>query len=252
MLLIVFATCQGEFVYNNWLKNHEYFKKYRYVYIKNYDKKEYDLNLFRDCDFLIYQPVENIIENIIKSLKPSCKKICIPFVYVDLWPIYEEMGKYVGGEFINKLKNKNYSLNQILKLYDNCELDFEMEKRFNYCIQYLKNKEDKYADIKVSNFIILHYKDIRLFDTQNHFNGILGAYIAKEICRILNIYIPNINEFVEYDKHIIPLFWKDSFYMKKELELEYVMKNEGNDHYRNLIINLYNCPELIKNKYILY
>lgn len=257
--MIIFSTCQGEFIYNNWLKYHDYFKQFKYIYIKNYDQLNYDLNLFKDCDLFIYQPVEKIIDDILKSLKKSYIIVCFPFVYVDLWPIYEEIGKYgknegiyIGGEIIAKYKNNNYSLDRILKLYDNGDLNFEMEKRFNYCIQHLKNKEDKYADIFVSDFIILHYKNHRLFDTNNHFNGILGAYIFKAICRFLNLHIHDINEFLESDKHIIPLFFNDSFYMKKELELEYIMNDKGKDHYRNLIIRLYNHPELIKYKYNFY
>jgi len=249
-MLLLYTTCQGEFIYNNWLKEHPFFSEYKYMHFPNYINKDQIFNLkeIYDCDIFIYQPTEKYTtgdRNILSLLKPSCIKICIPYMYIELWPFYEEDGYYVGGEIIQNYKNQGYELNDILNLYDNGKLFFDLQNRFNNSIQYLKSKETKYCNIFASDFIIKYYKKYRLFNTQNHITGVLGCYLANEICKFLNIEEINISEFSQ--THLgIGNRWKDTPYMG-ELEIEYLI-DEGYDYYKNLIIFIFDNPDKIKIK----
>lgn len=252
MLILLYTTCQGEFIYNNWLKKHSFFEHYDYKHFPNYVNKDaiYNTSEIRECDIFIYQPTEKYTtgeKNILQLLKPSCVKICIPYMYIELWPFYEEDGKYVGGDIIQKYKENGYHLNYILNQYDNGLLKFDLENRFKKSIEYLKFKEDKYCDIKVSDFITTHYKDYRLFNTQNHITGIIGAYVANEIFILLKIEPLDISIFTE-ENISIGVKWEDSYYMKSELGLKFSQIKEGYDYYRDLIIKLYNDPLKIKIK----
>jgi hypothetical protein len=252
MLILFYTTCQGEFIYNNWLKKMEFFKNYDYKHFPNFLNKDYiyHTNEIRECDIFIYQPTEKYTtgeNNILLLLKPTCIKICIPYMYIELWPIFEEDGKYVGGEIIQKYKDDGYDLNSILEKYDNGNLFFDLENRFEKSIKYLKSKEEKYCDIKVSDFICINYKKYRLFNTQNHITGIIGAYIAYKICDFLEIQAFDIDIFTQ-DYLNIGQKWEDSFYMKSELNLKFTKINEGYSYYRDLIIKIYNDPTIIKIK----
>jgi hypothetical protein len=117
----------------------------------------------------------------------------------------------------------------------------------------MKINEDNYCDIKISDFILKNYKKYRLFDTQNHPNGIIISYIAKEICRILNVdFFPDIDIFSQENIHVMSLSWYDSIYMKKELDLQYIghdINDDSKNHYRDLIVKIFNNVSLIKYKY---
>jgi len=245
MNIVIFTNCQGNFIFQNWLKNLPYFKNAVVKYIINYGEPVSRSYLFSTCDLIIYQPTK-IIDKYIQLLKPDCIKICIPVVYAEIFCIYEESNKFVGGETLEKYSN--LTLEDILYLYDNGKYDFELSKRFAKSMEYLKEKE-KLCDIKVSDMILQNYKHIRLFDTQNHPNGIICAYMAKEICKFLKINQPEIDEMTQGNIRVTPLYWKDSYYAKRELNLTFI--NEDNhDHYRNMLIHLYKNPDLIKKKYL--
>lgn len=93
-------------------------------------------------------------------------------------------------------------LNDILDKYDNNEIDFYFEERFDICIKSLKEKE-KDCSIKPSNFILDNYKDKRLFVTQNHLTDYFTTWICNEILNILNLdtlIINNVmNDIIEHD-----------------------------------------------------
>ena len=196
-------------------------------------------------DIFIYQPTKSS-DAYIKLLNPQCIKVCIPVIYADIFCIYEEGDKYICGDSLDKYRN--LSLDEVLTLYDNGEYDFELKKRFELSMQYLIERE-KLCDIKVSDFILKNYRTFRLFETQNHPNGIVGSYIAKEICRFLQTDIPCIDEYTQGNIHLQPLECKDSFYAKRELQLEFI-KEDNSDHYRKILIYLYNNPDMIKRKYV--
>ena len=257
MSIVLFTNCQGPVIYNNYLRHLDFFTKHKLIWVPNYVTPITieDKNHISDSDIFIYQPVNNYTVNVnaeddlVSLLKPSCIKICFPSLYIDMWPLYEEGGLYCGGNVINDYINMGYSIDKILHMYNNKEICFDLHNRINKSLQYLKNKEDNYCNIKVSNFIYANYKTHKLFDTQNHPNGIIMSYVAKEISKFLNVEFPDIDFFLQKDVHVISLQWPDSLYMKTELELEFII-DDNQEHYRNLIIMLYNNTSLIKYKYL--
>ena len=86
--------------------------------------------------------------------------------------------------------NLNLELSNILQLINGL-IDFYFEERMNVCMELLKEK-DEICDIKVSDFILEHYKDKRLFVTQNHLTPYFNIWITNQILERLNIpLIPN-------------------------------------------------------------
>ena len=258
MNILIYSNCQGQFIYN-WLKDLPYFKDANMTYIANYDItfSEKNIKPFTECDLILYQPVgihngirntEDISSGVLKYLKDNCIKICFPSLYTDMWCIYEDTGVYIGGEVIDKYRHLN--IQQILELYDNNLFDFNLKDRFNKSIEYMKMKESKYCNIKASDFILQYYKYYRLFDTQNHPTGILGAFIAFQICKYLGIDQPDINIFEQEDIRIHTVRWKDSKYIKNELDINYIQSDtiSNDNHYRELIKLVYHNPFLIKRK----
>jgi hypothetical protein len=244
MLVVVFTNCQGNWIFKNWLSNTSYFKDCTYVHYINYDKAQYDIDTVKRCDLLIYQPTKSL--EILTHIKPDCIKICMPCVYADMWPFYEEGGLFVGGHILDKYRKQGMSLDEIYKLYDEGTISFELSDRFHKSMTYLADKE-KSCDISVSSFILQHYKNIRLFHTQNHPNGIIGAYMAKRICEFLGFEL-EVDEFTQ--KHLIidNLMWPDSHFMKTELDLQFV-SDIGKERYRQILTYVYNYPDKIKYKY---
>ena len=248
MLIIFFTNCQGKFLYDNWLSKIDLFKNNQCRFIQNYNIEYINKTLIQNCDIFIYQPVNDytIDENdkfgLLPLLKPTCIKIGFPSIHISLWPFYEEGCKYNGAQIVHNYKKNGYSLDKLLHMYDNNEFQFELQSRFDESIAYLKNKEDKYCNCKVSQFILTHYKKTRLFDTQNHPNGIVGSYISCEICKLLNIDFLDIDFFTQQNIYITSIKLLDSSYMNSELGLEYKIDNSNNDHYRNLIASIYAGP----------
>lgn len=246
MLIAFFTNCQGEFIYKNWLQDLEPFRSGTNVFVPNYGPDLTDLHkrAIRECDVFIYQPTnkytigENSEDDLLATLKPSCIRICFPSLYISIWPLYEEHGKYIGRDVIEGYKCLGYSLGQILYMYDAGELHFNLQNRFQKSWEHLKKREDLYCNIKVADFILGHYKTHRLFDTQNHPNGVIGSYVAKEICRSLHAPFPPIDIFSQQDIHIDHPAWMDNRYMRAELGLEFISDDEyGN--YRVIIIDIY-------------
>lgn len=250
MSVVLFTNCQGKFIYENYLQSLDFFKTRGYTYIQNYGIHSIDKKVISECDVFIYQPVKNYTidvsqeDSLLSLLKPTCIKVCFPSIYIDIWPIYEQTGFYCGGHIIDQYKAKGKDLDQILTMYDEGSICFDMKNRFETAIRYMKTKEDQYCNINITEFIKDNYQKYRLFDTQNHPTGIVASYVAKEICKIINTPFPDIDIFNQGHVHVISLQWPDSIYMKKELGLE--ISNDDTTHYRNLIIYLYNNPHLVK------
>jgi hypothetical protein len=162
-----------------------------------------------------------------------------------MWPIYPETGPFVGGETLNVYEKRGESLEHVLELYDTDQYNFNLKERVNYCIEYMRKKENLYCNIKVVDFIEHHWKKWKLFDTQNHPNGILGLYVTKQICKLLQLEEPNTNEFDCQRISVIPFAWPDSRYSKRELNLEYEIGDDA-EYYKNNLRMVYKQDHLKK------
>jgi len=255
--LVIYTICQGDFIYDNFLKQIDFFKTIHKVYIQNYkdELSNDDLTCIQAATIFIYQPVSSThgiksTENedgVLKLLQPTCRRICFPSLYLDMWPIYLETEPYVGGETLDNYENQGLTLEEVLELYDTNKYNFNLQKRVDYCIGYMRRKEDLYCNIKVVDFIEKHYKTWKLFDTQNHPNGIIGLYIAKQICNLLSIQIPDQDEFECSHIKVIQFEWPHSRYMKQELGIEYAHRDDSH-YYKNNLFIVYKQQHLKKYK----
>ena len=241
MFILFFTNCQGSLIWEHYLQNHEYFKDYTYKCIDNWLTKTIDTDSFKTCDIFVYQPMSKYTiseyDNVLNLLKPECIKICFPSIYLDIWPLYPQGDKIIGSYTITNLKDLGYSLETLLILYDNGLFSFDLKNRFKKSFDYLKEREDKYCNIKVSQFILDNYKKYELADTQNHITGILLSFTANQICDFLKITRSRENIFLD-TFHVNAMRWPNSIYSIKELEIEYINENY-HDYYKDYIKRIY-------------
>ena len=238
---------------------------YNIFHLENYglikEKKSIPVDKLKEADIFIYQPIDkrhgiystdNTIENNIMSyLSPKCKTISFPYIYNSaLWCLippanidgyvgeYPDIDKYVNREPIQQLKSHGYSLNDVLRMYSNNEINFDYENRFEKCIEILRDKERK-CDVKVSDFIVKHIGSNRLFFTQNHPTTCVFVHIANQVLSILG-YNLKYNEFA-FPENIcnLPGEWPTSSSDMNYWKFEYQC-NIQDKWYIPHITNIYN------------
>lgn len=218
MQVFIFANCQGvpllQFIPSHFNVVH----KHNYHYIYNTSLDDSIRSLLSNCDYFIYQPLSSIYpiyntDNLKTYLKPSCKIISFPYIFCDAFtPLYKSVkrdivinGEYVlydGDSFTYKntapildLKSQGLSLEEIIKKYDNNEIDFCYKERFENTLERLKEKEN-YTDVKVSQFIIDNHKKYILFNYHtvgadyslcNHPSNILIVEYVNQILQRMSV-----------------------------------------------------------------
>ena len=229
-----------------------------YSFIK--DKKLIPIDCLKQADIFIYQPIykrhgiystDNTIENNIMSyLSPKCKTISFPYIYNSaLWCLippanidgyigeYPDIDKYVNREPIEQLKSQGYSLDDVLRMYSNNEIDFDYENRFVNSVKILKEKES-ICDVKVTDFIVKHIRTRKLFFTQNHPTTCVFVHIANQVLSILG-HNHKYDEFAYPDNVInLPGEWPTTTYDSKYWKFEYSV-NTQNTWYIPHIIKIY-------------
>ena len=216
MYITLYSTCQGDGI-RSYLKY--YFKKphHEINIIHNYklvlNKENINYDLLKKTNIFIYQEMppkwgkystdSTVKNNILTHLNDNCIKITIPYVFIDwLWSLsratrpnstaeFNEINnnrdyKYINKEVIINLKENGHNLKSILHLYDTGKIDFNYKKRMTNCINILKEKE-KTCDVKISDFIMKHYRKYNLMNTINHPNNIVIEEMSKQILKILKI-----------------------------------------------------------------
>lgn len=214
MNIVIYATCHGMGL-RHYLK---YFLDANIELIFNYSSiafnNEIDHDLLSKADIFIYQPMPakwgkystdlSVKNNVLSYLSDKCIKITIPYVYAEwLWGLgevqlrdgtgnfdkiddeTETKIKYINKEAILKYKNDNYTLEEVLQLYDDNAIDFNYESRFKHGIDILKSKEEV-CDVKISDFIINNYKKYNLFTMPNHPTKYVFKEMTKQILKIIN------------------------------------------------------------------
>ena len=153
-------------------------------------------------DVFIYQKIDNKYgdkssDSILEKLPKDCVKISIPYPYNNVnWILFPpavgdgEVGewgdttKYSNSESIIKYKRMGYSLKQILDLYRNGMMDFDIPGRVERYYNELTER-DKILDVKMSDFIQEHARTHQLFFTQNHLTSILAGHLSNQIFEVL-------------------------------------------------------------------
>jgi hypothetical protein len=233
-----------------------------YQYIQN--NLALPINVLNNCDIFIYQPIDkkhhiystendNSTKNIISFLPNHCLKISFPYIYNSgIWGITKDSIKNDDGttqgnrDVIIKLKTGK-SLEDIIKMYLNNEIDFKYKDRFESSIQKLKEKENK-CDIHISDFIINNISKQKLFFTQNHPTPFLFNYVSKKILDIIKInyidYFLTANSYVYVNTNCLcygdkwPVSKSDILYWK--LEYTNSPDDDADNYYIDLITRYYN------------
>jgi hypothetical protein len=200
--VVIYANCQaigiGYFL-DLYLKQRGIGSKihtdmHNYVWIN--EKRQIDTELLNQADLFIYHPVDSkhgiySSDSIMQYLKPDCIKIAFPFIYNSaFWPLLapNACNIYGGGtniEPIKKLKEQGLSIDQVLTLYKTGQIDFEYQKRFERCIQILREKETK-CNVFVSDFIMENANKIKMFYIEGHPTTIMFVHCMNQIIKLLD------------------------------------------------------------------
>ena len=183
MNCILYTNCVGSLGLKPIFNTHPSIKSI--IYYHNYIEDEYptDEELI-NCDLFIFQySSKESIDKYTSKLPVHCKQISFPYIYDDgTFSIHYGTG---GFTVIDKLLKKGHSKDEILTMYDDNLIDFELPERRKKSIEILKKKEIC-CTIKISDFIESN-RDKPLFFTHNHPTIILTIELCNRICAYLNI-----------------------------------------------------------------
>lgn len=214
-IVVILANCYGR-VYKEFLLSNQWFnERYRIIdvpAIHRYDIKngisEIPEEVLRECDVYIHQDIRASNkfsyflsdEYILPQLKKTCVSITVPnlvgfgrFLYPTNQGAFKEVDlagaswtPFVTDTFIDSLYMKYKDINELSEhiVSDSPLSDDEVVKEFEECILKLKKREENW-DIKISDFILENYKDIKLFYDVNH----PTPFLMKEICKRLGKYL---------------------------------------------------------------
>jgi hypothetical protein len=212
-----------------------------------------DKDVIGDFDIFLYQPVDvkhgpysTLSEDgILSLLKSSCIRISFPSVYADIWPIYEENCGYYGGEVIVKLKDEGKTIEEVLTLFDEHKINFQLKERSSVSLEYMQYREQSCSIKSISSYIKDNIRETRLFYTQNHPTEDFIAFIAGEICDYLEPLLGvELRDQIEYNNSFIMNHGviEDSIYSFNELGLEYMSGEYEEDTLKTFIQEIYSNP----------
>ena len=195
-MILIFANCQGG-VIKKFLKY--FLQNTEIIHIINYEEDNNLIKNLSKCSIFIYQNNGNKLKLILNKLSKECKKISIPYIFNDgiaslsYAPKSKKWGygKIYGDEIIIDLINKNYPKEDIIEMFLNNQIDFNLSNRIEVSFNELLKRE-KNIDIKIHSFIKDNYKSKNLFLTHNHPTTEVFKFIIIEILKILNIPYENI------------------------------------------------------------
>ena len=208
---LIYANCQNKLIAQYLNKSSDFNQEYsihRFP-VHHLIEKESTIpqELLQQADLFIHQPVKKIhgdrsSEFILSQLPSSCQTISFPSLYFKgyfpqycknpdnkvIKPNYPYGIMPHGDSNIISLVNEGKSVTEIIKILSDPDFysrDFVI-KNFNSTINELAKRETT-IDIKVSDFIELHYQNYHLFHTQNHPSDLLGSYIVNQILELINL-----------------------------------------------------------------
>jgi hypothetical protein len=258
----IYTNCQGGVINDLFLSKMPFFSDWNIIYLLNYRMIQDTVFLNKDdlqkCDVFLYQPVSERHgvystlndDGILGMLRPDCLRISFPSLYLDIWPIYEDSGYYYGAEDIIRHKNLGYTLEDVLKMYQEDGLSFNLKQRFEDSLAHLISRE-KYCTIQtVSSYICEHSNIELLFSTQNHPKPKILYFLSQEICKaIKNHYQTDFISIVEYDPDALLEYgyYEQSKYMNSELGVGYIT-HDHYEYYSELITHVYMNPATTRER----
>lgn len=238
-IAVINANCHGEF-YKRYLGQSNLFtKEYIIWYTPALHLRKTDSipeQLLMVCDLFIHQDIrpQNKFgykfsdEYILPRLKDGCRTITVPnLVGMGKWNFptaiekeyrYGTRAMFCRDSVLDTAYQQNKSIVGIKEYITSPDV-FPAEKvkrLFEECIAKLKEREKNW-DIKISDYILEHYKTEKLFYDYDHAADGVMQEIGKRLCKLLKI--TDIKQKLKY-----PLNWEESFtfpYVKAALGIKY-------------------------------
>ena len=156
-MIIIYTNCQGGIGLLPFFKNIWPSTKFYHNYSENEIPTDEELH---SCNLFVYQH-SKFSEDIVKKLKPECKIVSFPYLYDDgTFCVHKGTG---GFKIIDALLEQG---KDVLKMFDEGTIDFDLDNRRQRSIEILKSKEEK-CTIKISDYIEKN-RNVPLFFTHNH------------------------------------------------------------------------------------
>lgn len=175
-MIILYANCQGGIGLLPFFKNIWPTTKFYHNYAENEIPPDEELH---ECELFVYQH-SKFSEDILKKLKPECKIVSFPYLYDDgTFCVHNGTG---GFAIIDKLLEEG---KDVLKMFDEGTIDFDLDNRRQRSIKILKSKEEK-CTIKISDYIEKN-RNVPLFFTHNHPTMFLILELINRIFKHLEI-----------------------------------------------------------------
>lgn len=258
MRIVIYATCQGR-VLADYLQ--QQIPGSSIVSIHNYEYIIRDQSvlddptireIFASADVLIYQPLsskygKNSSDHILSATSADCERVSIPYLYNHaFWPLAKVVESDINDqpdrelifapriknrEVIDNLLDQGRSVDDLLDMFDQNQIDFRHQQRFLDCVLYLANKES-HCDIRVSDFIEKNYQTQPMFYYPSHPTLPLMQHMAENICKFLGI-VPGA---VDAAQIWIPTaylpYWQGTL---TDLGLNYQPNESARDFYHDII-----------------
>ena len=260
---IIFGNCQCSGV-KKFLELSNFYESYQIYQYANWQLMKNNTMLIpihqlQNADLIIYQPLSDVHncystnrsnpDSFFNLLSDSCKTISFPRIHNNgIFPIFHK--HYYRNNIYGRINNMPNSINQLLYMYDNNQLDFDIDNRMkqNYLISKEKEKD---TDCKIIDIIYDNIKSHKLFLTHDHPTSFVFNNLTKQIADILDLEY-NYELGLTFDENITCL--EDSVYGNSSRQypisryainhfnFNYIANEDiiANNFYKDIIIDYYN------------
>ena len=259
--MCVFGNCQcsGIKYFLKFSKFYDYYDAYSYANWELLNQPDLlPIEMIKKADLIIYQPLSDVhgcystnIRNensFMKLIKPECKILSFPRIHNNsLFPLFRKASN--KPDYYGKVNNSFTTRKELLDLYNQNQLDFDLENRMNQNILISREKE-KDCDVKIIDFILEHIKTHKLFLTQDHPTSFIFNEITRQICHMLDLEYDYEKGILE-DENIVGLpdsvythsskQYPISRYSMNYFQFEYICEEDtnANDFYLQQLLTFY-------------
>ncbi len=151
----------------------------------------------------------------LQLLKPTCRVLSFPRMYNSaLFPLCHK--KQHSNVLLGKIVNMPSTYHELLKLYDERTLDFDLLNRLQENFRIAKKKEE-FTDCKLADFIYSQIPKRRVFLTHDHPTTICYVELTRQMSNFLGLVFDEARayEIADLDENYIKS--PDSIYERKDM-----------------------------------